>query len=299
MTIILFLIGAANYLFSVTQMEQDLTLQSRTMADKLASILSLPVWTLDTNTVEKIADAYQDAENVAAIRVWDHKGQVLYDQPTAESRLISAQESIYYKNELIGSVQVSTSTESITSVSRNILLTTLAAVFLVVITELIVTSFLLRKFLNRPMAELTQGIDSIASGNYSRELRRAPQAEIDGIVLRVNAMARQIAEREEALRQSEEHFRQVVTSISDHVYMTELTASGEWINRYMSPRLEKLVSYPTEQIYQRLVFLADDRDLSGRSAECPGADRPFGRRRRQRNGISPGARRWGNHLDQG
>lgn len=252
-------IGAINYAFTVTKMEQDLAIQSRILAEKLSSILSLPVWTLDLRAVEQIADAYQNAENVAAIWVLDHHGDVLYERSTpTDYQLVRAQRPIYYAGQLIGSVEVALSTESIIVVKRNILTMTLFAVILLVIVELAAISLLLQEFLNRPLARLTEGINSIADGNYANELRCAPQAEINAIVQQVNAMARQIAEREDALRQSEERLRQVVASISDHVYLTELTASGEWINRLKSIRLERLVQYPADKFMQDWNFWLTD-----------------------------------------
>lgn len=58
---------------------------------------------------------------------------------------------------------------------------------------------------------------------------------------------RDVTERkqaEEALRQREQQFRQVVASISDHIYMTEVTATGQNINLYLSPHVEILSGYP-------------------------------------------------------
>ncbi len=52
---------------------------------------------------------------------------------------------------------------------------------------------------------------------------------------------------EESLRESEERFRQVITSISDHIYMTEVTEAGEYINHYISPNVETLTGYPAEK----------------------------------------------------
>lgn len=52
---------------------------------------------------------------------------------------------------------------------------------------------------------------------------------------------------EEALRRSEQHFRQVVGSISDHIYMTEVTPEGRHINLYLSPHVENLTGYPLEK----------------------------------------------------
>ncbi|MCB0210201.1 MAG: GAF domain-containing protein [Anaerolineae bacterium] len=51
-------------------------------------------------------------------------------------------------------------------------------------------------------------------------------------------------ETEKALRESEERFRQVITSISHHVYMTEVTAEQIIVNRYLSPNVENLTGYP-------------------------------------------------------
>lgn len=56
---------------------------------------------------------------------------------------------------------------------------------------------------------------------------------------------------EEALRQSEERFRQVITYISAHIYVTEFTPDGNQINHYLSPNVEAMTGYPPE------VFLRD------------------------------------------
>ncbi len=60
---------------------------------------------------------------------------------------------------------------------------------------------------------------------------------------------RDVTERkqtEEALQASEERFRQVIASISDHIYVTEITKAGEHINLYVSPNVEDLTGYPRE-----------------------------------------------------
>ncbi len=56
---------------------------------------------------------------------------------------------------------------------------------------------------------------------------------------------RQRAETE--LRASEELFRLVVSSISDHIYVTKVTETGEHINLYLSPHVEVMTGYPMER----------------------------------------------------
>lgn len=54
----------------------------------------------------------------------------------------------------------------------------------------------------------------------------------------------------QALQASEERFRQVIASITDHIYVTEITAKNELINHYVSPNVEKLVGYSLEDVLQ-------------------------------------------------
>ncbi|MCB9076255.1 MAG: PAS domain-containing protein [Anaerolineaceae bacterium] len=62
-------------------------------------------------------------------------------------------------------------------------------------------------------------------------------------------LKQEIAERqqaEDALRQSEQRFRHLVSSISDHIYVTEITQDGQHNNIYLSHQIETLTGYPVE-----------------------------------------------------
>ena len=88
---------------------------------------------------------------------------------------------------------------------------------------------------------------------------------------------RDITERkqaEQALRQSEEHFRQVVSSISDHVYMTEFKADGTQINHFISPNVADLTGYPYQTLisdwsfWPSTVIHPEDRAAAAAQARC-------------------------------
>jgi len=80
-------------------------------------------------------------------------------------------------------------------------------------------------------------------------------------------------EAEQALRDSEKRFRQVVSSISDHIYMTEFAANGHQSNLYISPNVATLTGYPLEKFtgdwnfWPTVVIHPDDRASAAKQVE--------------------------------
>jgi PAS domain S-box-containing protein len=78
---------------------------------------------------------------------------------------------------------------------------------------------------------------------------------------------------EVALRDSEERFREVIVSVSDHIYVTEVSAEGHPTNLYLSPDIESLTGYPQElfmadrDFWPSIVIHPDDRDAARAHAE--------------------------------
>lgn len=78
-----------------------------------------------------------------------------------------------------------------------------------------------------------------------------------GEVIQLVAFNEDITERrraEQELRASEELFRQVISSISDHIYVSEVTAAGERINIYLSPHVEAMTGYPHQKFIDDWTF---------------------------------------------
>ncbi len=120
--------------------------------------------------------------------------------------------------------------------------------------------------INEMLTALGRSEEALCQARDGLEARvEARTAEL----LAANELLRQeIQERkqiDEALRQSEQRFRQVVSSISDHIYVTEVTAAGKHINLYISPHVQALTGYPVEKFtndwsfWPTVVIHPDDR----------------------------------------
>jgi PAS domain S-box-containing protein len=281
-TAVLVFAGWVNYSVNVASAERSLNRQADALANELAEVLSPPLSTLDLNRLGQIADAHRRSEDVAGLVITDEGGQVLYRSVPGEQNPIMRTRTIYLGSQIVGQLELWLSRRSLDAIREGALSTTSNTILLVGLAILAATGFLLQRYLDRPLLQLTQGIDHIAAGHYDAPLAPVPQADINLIISKINAMAGQIADRDAALRKREEEFRQVVTSISDHIYFAEITAAGSFVPRYLSPNLEQLTGYPLETFYndprfwlERVVFPDDraavraeaERQAAGQSSE--------------------------------
>lgn len=91
--------------------------------------------------------------------------------------------------------------------------------------------------------------------------------EIEQLLLMLRRAIEQ-RDAEVALRDSEDRFRQVISSVSDHIYSAEITPDNRYINPYHSPNIDSLTGYPLENFAKDWFFWAsavihpDDREAA-------------------------------------
>lgn len=69
------------------------------------------------------------------------------------------------------------------------------------------------------------------------------------------------------LKENEAHFYRVISSISDHVYVTEIRQDGSGLNHYISPNVEPLTGYPAgkfkdDWLFWQSIIHSDDRAIA-------------------------------------
>ena len=103
-----------------------------------------------------------------------------------------------------------------------------------------------------------------------------PIYDAAGQVTQIAAFNEDITERQQVkkeLRTSEERFRQVISSISDHIYVSKVDDRGHRINLYLSPHIEAMTGYPHQKFIEdwrfwpNHVIHPDDRAAAAAQAE--------------------------------
>jgi|GEM_PF-2663402 len=247
LALILLLCGLLFYIRTVNQLQANLRAEANETAHRLATILSSPVWTLDRPTIQNIGQAFLQNEDVRGIRILDERQTVLFEAASQEPGLIVSAAPIHYDAFEIGAVVVAVSTQKIHIARVDIFWLTIFTILSVTVGVQVGTTLIINRILGRPLKSLVAGLDIIAKGKDYHGLPTFQQQDINQIIERVNLMASQIDDRIQALRLSQENFRQVVTSISDLIYQVELAEPAP-VTRFVSPHIQTLTGYSIAQI---------------------------------------------------
>jgi PAS domain S-box-containing protein len=78
---------------------------------------------------------------------------------------------------------------------------------------------------------------------YVEDTTITPVRNQEGVITNYVAVKRDVTRE----LQLEEQYHQVISSLSDHIYVTEVTADGQNLNRYLSPNVEALTGYSSKK----------------------------------------------------
>jgi len=225
----LMLVGLFSTYLTVARLEADLNTHARDTSTNLAKILSVPLWTLDIQSVQKIGETFKQSDSTMVyIAIFDEEGHTLYTARKPEPDPIASQATVFYNNLPIGHVELAFSKQEIRASELNSFLTTMLGILLMILTIRIGTSILLQRFLNRPIEDLTRGIDTIANGHNYLGLKPVPQQDINAIILRVNAMGQQIGERLDDLQKASSRYRAFISASNTGAWEYDAQSGFIW-----------------------------------------------------------------------
>jgi len=198
----------ASYLYLLRQEENRL----KQLADEyilyLTDSLELPLWTLDHNSVIKIADSYFTNALVANLKISEKhqtspgpfsEQELFFKTKSMEQDIVVASSDIRHEGRSIGHVEIGLTRKVYQDNLKQLLQSSFLTLLLIILSLILVTSFFLRLFMGKPFESLMQGIHQISMGNYDYRFPAAKQKEIKLIVSNFVNMAGQVRRRETTL----------------------------------------------------------------------------------------------------
>ncbi len=147
----------------------------------------------------------------------------------------------------------------------------------------VLSFFWVSRSLTRPLKTLINATRRLADGDLREQITVNSHDELGILADALEQMRlelqgvygdleQQVIKRIQDMQASEERFRQVVSSLSAHVYMTELVPNQDGINRYISPNIEPLTGYPLEKFtsdwhFWQMLIHPDDQDVAAGQVE--------------------------------
>lgn len=198
---IIMLLGVFHYsqLYSsaLEQVEKDAT--SRTQ--RLSEILSIPIWNIEYDTVDRVISVFSESMNILRIQVEEPNGKVIADKISDSSvhadKIISR--DIYYNDQHIGRLTTHLSFAAFKEKQHQELINYLQTIGFLLIALLIITHSILEIYLKKPLEQLSKMIDQLRTGTYPEHYPTLRTRELQHIAINFKEMAKQVALRETEL----------------------------------------------------------------------------------------------------
>ncbi|MEZ0576589.1 ATP-binding protein [Halodesulfovibrio aestuarii] len=238
---------------------------------RLADTLSLPIWNVDYDTVNRIISIAAESNIAVRIQVEEPDGTLIAKKSSDASiradKTISS--DIYHNHQHIGKVTTDLSFAAFKKKQQQQLINYLFTIGILLLTILILTHQLLALYLKKPLAQLSQMIDQLRTGTYPEHYPKLRTREIQHIALNFKEMARQVSLREAELTQINtqlnEHIRerkhveyQLLTSQEQFSLIAASTMDGI-LDRYLgqdvllyTPRWKELLGYTDAELTNHL-----------------------------------------------
>lgn len=193
--------------------EDKIAWQKRSNLQIATSLLSDPIWTIDTNNIKNAASTFIREDNqIIAVRVLDEYGDVLVESrdPTIngseykellknKNRFLDSGE-IKRNNEKIGSIEFIYSTQKFNDELTLIIIKLGLTFFVVGLSFGTIILWRLKKTITEPVNRIVEMSEKIAEGNYQFQVEEEYVLEFQQITDASNAAIRAINERDLELK---------------------------------------------------------------------------------------------------
>ncbi|WP_320045570.1 ATP-binding protein [uncultured Desulfobacter sp.] len=225
-------------------------LNAKKSITSLQQRLSIPLWTYDEESISLICKSFIQNNFLAGLEIRNNNRNVLFHYENInenELDVIEQDRIIVYEGKTIGTIKLSITIRPLKEHNQNLLTTVLTTVGAIFCVLMIVTGFVIRRTLQKPLGQLITGIEKVSKGDYEYQFQHAKQKEIAVIISKFKEMSYKIKEREKKLTQ-------INTKLKQEIY--EKRKAEEKVIR-LNEELEGRVLERTEALQHKTKELED------------------------------------------
>lgn len=241
-TLVVILATAFFYLNANRQSEHFFDRKADEMVTFLIGTLEPPLWNLDEETVRVVCETFAQNELVMSINVREPSGKVFFSTGDQGRAALIRQGRVLHNGELIASVELALNKDLVRKNVHGLLLPFAITTPLILITLLLFTRFAIRIFLNQPLEQLNDIVNSYGAGHYDTPVAPLPYLEFRPLGMVLAEMGKKIQGQVAALRKSEDKYRSIIEKGVEGIFQSslegkliEVNPAGARILGYDSP----------------------------------------------------------------
>ena len=194
---------SVSYFYATLDARNRLDARASDMGDSLAKILDIPLWNFDEATVEHIGMSYAYNEYVAGIRIVDSLGNVYYEMDKEVSTSpVRVTREVLHDGKPVGRMALSLASTHFKDLRRQFMWSSAFIIVINLISLVVISRFLLRRFLQKPIRYFSEVVNSYGTGNSAPMERYRPPVEFQPFLEVVRDMGSKIAAQMSELKTS-------------------------------------------------------------------------------------------------
>jgi PAS domain S-box-containing protein len=239
----------------------------------LAEGLELPMWAMNDENIQKVAESYYNNELVSHLYLSDAFSNItVFDwKKDNDTDLLIRQKKIVHNDQVIGIIKLGLTSRIYKERANQLLKMSLVTMLVIIISLAAVARFLIRLSLMQPMELLISRIEQISRGEYISGDNNAKHLELKNVITKFTLMAEKVKGREdslteinkqledeilehqcteESLRKSEELFQSIFDNTTSLLFLKDLDGRYIMVNR----QFEKIHGRSEEEIIGKSDF---------------------------------------------
>ncbi|MCI0481812.1 MAG: PAS domain S-box protein, partial [Candidatus Dadabacteria bacterium] len=222
----------------------------------LASVLEVPLWNYDEETVKSIGLSYFQNDLVKELRLStpDKTYFSIDKEPQSDSPLITRTSEVYHNGEIVGTIEVSLTSSYYDLISWQILWSSVLIALVNVVSLSIIIGLVQRYLLRKPLGELGQIVNEYSVGNYASSTKSMSYTEFQPFLRLLSDMGGRITAQVSDLRKAEEKYRSIFENAINGIF--QVTEDGQFISA--NPSLAYALGYESpEELLDQVDTVAD------------------------------------------